>query len=159
MENLCPTLYTVSKCRKDNTLYGSKHGSDDGVESICGIDFQDSKEHYFIVNNVFTGVITCKKCLELIHRFPREDLRTKKNWRFILTLDEKRLEEWLKTAKFIDSKEKYDVMGEYGGMRIFSKDEKFYGIEYLGEKPFIFKGFYEVLELTQVQKIDYIIKK
>jgi len=57
------TLYTVSRCRNDNTFYGPCHGSDDGKETTCGklIDHQ-----WFIVTNAFDGLVTCKKCLSRI---------------------------------------------------------------------------------------------
>jgi hypothetical protein len=53
--------YTVSRCRKDNTLYGKVHGSDDSTTTLCGLDIDSS--WWVITNNGF-GEITCKKCLK-----------------------------------------------------------------------------------------------
>ena len=54
------TEYTVCRCRKDDTLYGHKHGSKDGQTTLCG---QVLDENWMIINNTFDGEITCKKCL------------------------------------------------------------------------------------------------
>jgi len=53
------TRYTVSKCRKDDSLFGPVHGSDDSENTICG---QEIDHHWWIVNNTYDGGITCKKC-------------------------------------------------------------------------------------------------
>ncbi len=54
------TLYTVSKCKSDNTLYGTIHGSHHGVKTVCGKELDHT---WYIVNNTFDGEITCKECL------------------------------------------------------------------------------------------------
>lgn len=55
------SLYTVRKVKEDDTLYGPSHGSVDGYTTIYG---EELSENWFITNNTFDGVITCKKCLE-----------------------------------------------------------------------------------------------
>ena len=55
------TLYTVCRCRKDDTLYGHIHGSKDGETTLCN---QKLDENWMIINNTFDGKITCKKCLK-----------------------------------------------------------------------------------------------
>ena len=60
------TLYTVSRCRKDDTLFGLAHGSDDGNITVCG---QTINENWFITHNTFDGVITCKKCLAIMMKY------------------------------------------------------------------------------------------
>lgn len=56
-------LYTVQRCRKDDTLYGPSHGSMDGDITICGIE---TDHNWWITNNTFDGEITCKKCLSIL---------------------------------------------------------------------------------------------
>lgn len=57
------TLYTVSKCHKDDSLYGPLHGSSDVEFTTCG---QNIDENWYIVNNTFDGKITCKKCINIL---------------------------------------------------------------------------------------------
>lgn len=57
------TLYTVSRCKPDNTFYGPLHGSTDSYTTICG---QTTDERWWILNNTFDGEITCKKCLSVL---------------------------------------------------------------------------------------------
>ena len=55
------TLYTIQRIRKDDTLYGSIHGSTDANKTICNFDID---QNWYIINNTFDGEITCKKCLK-----------------------------------------------------------------------------------------------
>lgn len=57
------SMYTVSRCRNDDTLYGPSHGSDNGDETICG---KKIDHHWYITTNTFDGIITCKQCLKKI---------------------------------------------------------------------------------------------
>ena len=58
------TMYTVSRCKKDNTLYGPTHGARDVDETVCGQEIDDD---WWIVSNAFDGVVTCKKCLDILN--------------------------------------------------------------------------------------------
>ena len=59
------TLYTIRKVRiLSDIQYGSYHGSDDGINTICGIPIEG--DSWWITDNTFTGIITCKKCLEIL---------------------------------------------------------------------------------------------
>jgi len=57
------TLYTVVRCKIDDTLYGPSHGSTDGYNTVCE---QKIDHHWYITNNTFDGEITCKRCLKII---------------------------------------------------------------------------------------------
>ena len=57
------TLYTVQRCKKDNTLYGPTHASDNGNISLCGLHFDNN---WYITNNTFDGEVTCEKCQRII---------------------------------------------------------------------------------------------
>lgn len=61
------TLYTIQRCKKDDTLYGPIHGSDNGETTLCG---QDVDTNWWILNNTFDGIITCKKCLKILTKYP-----------------------------------------------------------------------------------------
>lgn len=56
-------LYTVYRCKSktSDVRAGPFHGSDDGEETLCN---QSIDEGWFIVDNTFTGEITCKECLK-----------------------------------------------------------------------------------------------
>jgi hypothetical protein len=56
-------LYTVYRCKTkiSDDRTGPYHGSDDGEKTLCN---QSIDEGWFIVDNTFTGKITCKKCLD-----------------------------------------------------------------------------------------------
>ena len=59
------TLYTVSRCKKDNALlYGKKHGADNDNQTVCGLDL--SSGYWWIIDNAFGGDIDCKKCLKIL---------------------------------------------------------------------------------------------
>lgn len=55
-----PAVYTVSLCRKDDTLYGPVHWSADAITTFCGRGIDAA---WFIINNTFEGVATCRKCI------------------------------------------------------------------------------------------------
>ena len=38
-----PKIYTVSRCRNDDTLYGPVHWSSDGDVTFCGSDMTETK--------------------------------------------------------------------------------------------------------------------
>jgi hypothetical protein len=56
--------YTVSRCRKDDSLYGPKHGSEHCEYTLCR---QEINMTWWIVDNDFNGGITCKKCLKILN--------------------------------------------------------------------------------------------
>lgn len=79
------TLYTVAKIKKaalsdtssyveDKNLEKLRHGSDYGEITICGLEINSD---WYIINNTFDGKITCKKCLNLIKKYPIIGLRHK----------------------------------------------------------------------------------
>lgn len=62
--------YIVSKCRKDNSLYGTMHGAIGERKTLCG-KVLDS--NWYITNTnvhtdpaTFMNLITCKKCLKKV---------------------------------------------------------------------------------------------
>jgi len=58
------TIYIIQKCKKgDNQYFKTTHGSDDGYRTLCGIDLDAS---WAITNNTSDGIITCKKCLNVL---------------------------------------------------------------------------------------------
>lgn len=58
-----PVMYTISRCRKDDTEYGPIHYSADARTAFCGMDF--SVGSWWIVTNDFSGIATCRKCLKV----------------------------------------------------------------------------------------------
>jgi hypothetical protein len=61
------TLYTVQRARKDDTLYGPSHGADGDDHTVCG---QAIDHHWWITNNTFDGVITCRQCQKRLELYP-----------------------------------------------------------------------------------------
>ena len=58
------TTYIIQKCKKgDNQYFKTTHGSNEGYRTICGIEL-DHK--WAITNNTSDGIITCKKCLNVL---------------------------------------------------------------------------------------------
>ena len=57
------SLYTVQKIKKDDTLYGEIHGSEDGQETLC---IKELDNNWYILNNTFDGDITCKICISTL---------------------------------------------------------------------------------------------
>lgn len=55
-------VYTVSRCKADDTLYGPIHWSDDGELTFCDQDL--SENAWFILTSDFSGEATCKKCIK-----------------------------------------------------------------------------------------------
>jgi hypothetical protein len=55
------TMYTLSRCRRDEKLYGRVHGSSDCEKTHCGMDANE--DAWMILSNDFTGIVTCRKCL------------------------------------------------------------------------------------------------
>ena len=55
------TQYTVNKIKNNEEMYKTSHGSVDGNKTLCGVELD---HHYFITDNEFKGIITCKKCLK-----------------------------------------------------------------------------------------------
>ena len=68
------TLYTVKKC-KNKYNDELSHGSDNGEETLCGIEID---ENWYITNNEFDGIITCKKCKKILKEFPTIPQRIKR---------------------------------------------------------------------------------
>lgn len=56
-----PKIYTVSRCRNDDTLYGPIHWSADGETTFCGSDMRNKS--WFILTNDFSGNANCKRCI------------------------------------------------------------------------------------------------
>lgn len=54
-----PIVYTVSRCRNNEELYGAIHGSSDAIITHCGIELD---HNWWVVTNAFDGNVTCKKC-------------------------------------------------------------------------------------------------
>jgi hypothetical protein len=59
------TMYTVQRCRKDDSLYGPTHASKYAENTLCGLNVN---HNWYIVNNTFDGEVTCKKCIEIMER-------------------------------------------------------------------------------------------
>lgn len=55
--------YTLSRCRKNDDLYGKMHGGNDCNKTLCDLV---TNENWWIVTNNFDGQITCPKCLKII---------------------------------------------------------------------------------------------
>lgn len=55
-------MYTVSRCRLDNSLYGPVHGSSDANTTHCG---KEIDHNWYVISNAFDGNITCKKCIKV----------------------------------------------------------------------------------------------
>ena len=70
------TLYTVKRCKNNfnDELFNTSHGSDDGEFTLCGIEIN---ENWYITNNTFDGKITCKKCLNVLKKYPTINQRIK----------------------------------------------------------------------------------
>ena len=70
------TLYTVKKCKNkyNDELCKTSHGSDDGEKTLCGIELN---ENWFITQNEFDGIITCKKCKKVLKEYPTIPQRVK----------------------------------------------------------------------------------
>ena len=66
MKNNLFTLYTTQKAKNQTTedTVGAVHGSEDGDNTVCGKKVEAEK--WFIVNNTFDGIITCKNCLKIL---------------------------------------------------------------------------------------------
>jgi hypothetical protein len=62
-------LYTVYKCKlsKSDLQVGPLHWADDEQETLCG---RKIDHYWYITDNTFTGVATCKKCIEYARQFP-----------------------------------------------------------------------------------------
>lgn len=61
------TFYTIHYITKEDPLTFAKtsHGSEDGDNTVCGIDTLETKRWY-LANNTFDGIITCKKCIKIL---------------------------------------------------------------------------------------------
>jgi len=60
-------LYTAAKITKKEKFTGALHGSTDGDITLCG---QGIVYGWYIIDNTFTGKITCKKCLKILEEVP-----------------------------------------------------------------------------------------
>ena len=58
-------LYTVTKCRKDDTFYGPVHFSSDADTTACG---KRIDHNWYVITNDFSGKATCKKCLKISYQ-------------------------------------------------------------------------------------------
>ena len=61
-----PKVYTVSRCRSDDTLYGPVHWSADATVTFCGADL--SVNSWWILSNDFSGDANCRKCRRISSR-------------------------------------------------------------------------------------------
>lgn len=61
-----PVEYTVNRCKslKNDELYKKSHGSIDGEKTLCGKNILTG--WWYITNNMFDGIITCRDCLKEI---------------------------------------------------------------------------------------------
>jgi len=69
------TIYVVSRCKKDDTLYGPMHLSaiEDGV-TLCGQKVKgDAWWITGVLGHKLSGEPTCKKCLQ-VHLIHADDL-------------------------------------------------------------------------------------
>lgn len=58
-----PFFYLVSRCRKDDSLYGPLHGTWDADKTLC--DHEIDGEHWWILHTDGDGMkVTCKRCLK-----------------------------------------------------------------------------------------------
>lgn len=57
-----PKVYTIRRCRADDTLYGPVHWSADAKTTFCGLDL--SNNLWWVLSNDFGGEATCKKCIK-----------------------------------------------------------------------------------------------
>lgn len=58
--------YSVSKCKKDDTLYGNSHAAGNDKETLCGLKIDSN---WYITGHTIHQTlqpITCKKCLKLV---------------------------------------------------------------------------------------------
>jgi len=58
-------MYTIQRCRKDDTLHGPVHYWNGLNETLCGAR---TGYNWWILTNNFDGVATCKKCIEINRR-------------------------------------------------------------------------------------------
>ena len=56
------SLYTTSRAKMDNTLYGLTHASSNASFTLCG-SYIDEK--WMILTNNYDGKITCRKCASI----------------------------------------------------------------------------------------------
>jgi hypothetical protein len=56
-------LYTISRIRKNDTLYGPVHWSEDGDKTFCEID--TTSGNWYILTNDFSGEASCRACLKI----------------------------------------------------------------------------------------------
>ena len=57
-----PKVYTVSRCRSDDTLYGPIHWSADAETTFCGLDL--SGHLWWVMSSNSKGYATCKNCIK-----------------------------------------------------------------------------------------------
>ena len=58
-------LYTIQRCRKNDTRYGRIHFSNDARETLCGMPIDSN---WWILTNKFDGEATCPKCINQCNR-------------------------------------------------------------------------------------------
>lgn len=69
MRQLTPPMapmYTIQRCRKDNTLYGPVHYFHGHTATLCGKDTE--RGPWWILTNHHDGEATCKKCIAIDRR-------------------------------------------------------------------------------------------
>jgi hypothetical protein len=152
------TMYTVDRVySKSEKHYGSVHGSEDGNITICGKEIEENGT-WFIVNNVFTGKITCKKCLKKIDEFLKELKEMK--------INKIHKTPWAKEFKKEDPSI-YDEAIEYASDKsitfyIYQSDEtgkKVWSINHKGFWMNAFKTQKEAVELCKTMRWKYKIMR
>lgn len=60
--------YTLSRCRKNDKLYGKVHGSqdNDGM-TLCGMLLNET---WWVVENNYNGQMECQDCIRAWEKYP-----------------------------------------------------------------------------------------
>jgi len=69
-ERLVRPLYSMQRCRKDNSRYGKIHFARHEFETLCGLT-TDSK--WWILTNRHDGDATCVKCIKTNAKLSHEE--------------------------------------------------------------------------------------
>lgn len=60
-------LYTLSRCRKSDKLYGKVHGSSGMGTTLCGILLNES---WWVIDNRHKGKMECQDCIRAWGKYP-----------------------------------------------------------------------------------------
>lgn len=61
-------VYTISRCRKNNALYGSMHCAEDDRKTLCGLKIDGNWCITGHAINQTLKEITCQKCKRLMEK-------------------------------------------------------------------------------------------